>query len=395
VKTGMNMRGIGSTWGMSGDNTSLMARSRRLQAEMMAMQAHVPQMPGMPIGGGFGVGSFGGMPMPGATTGTMVVDEQLQQKVYQDIISGAILTTSQILLYGTGVVVANFNARYSPSEEGTTVYVPYFDPMGPMQTLTPDGMPGVPQKVESSEEQNVIRHGYIGMAMTEMTELFSPFGGMIPGEFQAQARVRNAEWADQLLVTEAMTKATAADSATNPQSKRYKTVYVSSGAPAKFRRQLYIDSLAQRGAFGFSNAPALLIVHTDVIADMLSVNDAIGNMNLVSGAEQMAGRDLTMVTTSASPTGLMLAPFNIPIAVSGLDIFKPVAASSGVLAKYRSLMLYPRALGWRQNPRPMLLTDGNIHVPTKEAAIHFYAVAHAYKRADMIDLPGVFCIEHN
>jgi hypothetical protein len=374
---------------MSGDNSSLMARSRRLQAELMAMAGSTPQLPGMPSGGHFGLPG-----MPGATTGTMVVDEQLQQTVYQSIISGAILSVSPLLLYGTGVVTTNFQARYSPAEEGTTVNIPYFDPMGPMQTLAPDGTPGVPQKIESSEETNTIRHGYIGMALTEMTTLFSPFGGMIPGEFQAQARVRNAEWADGLLVTEAMTKAVAADTPTNPQSKRLRSVYVSSGAPVKMRRQVYIDSLAQRGAFGFSNAPALMIVHTDVIADMMSVNDAIGNMNLVGGAEQLAQRDLTMATTSASPTGLMLLPFHIPIAVSGLDIFKP-AVSGGNLPKYRSLLLYPRALGWRQNPMPMLLTDGNIHVPTKEAAIHFYAVAHAYKRADMVDLPGFFCIEHN
>lgn len=388
---GTNLRMVGSALTGAEGDFSTMARSRRLQAQIGQRSMGMPgglQMPGF---AGAGLPGFG---MPGATTGTMVVDEQLQQKVYQNIVSGAILTSSQLLLYGTGVVVTNFSARYQPSEEGTTVYVPYFNPMGPVQNLLPDGQPGIPQKITSSEESNIVRHGYIGMAMTEMTEMFSPFGGMLQGEFEAQARVRVAEWADGLLVDEAMTKAVAADSPTNPQSKRYKTVYVSSGPGSKFRRQLYIDSLAQRGAFGFSNAPALLIVHTDVIADMMSVNDAIGNMNLVGGAEQMAARDLTMATTAASPTGLMLLPFNIPIAVTGLAAFKP-AVTPGDNAKYRSLLLYPRALGWRMNPRPILRATENIHVPTFESALHMYAVAHAYKRADMVDLPGFFCIEHN
>lgn len=376
---------------------SMLARSRKITEQVAYQRAHSMASLGMPNMTGLppipGMGGFN-MPMPMGQTGVMVVDEQLQQKVYNSIISGAILTVGQLLLYGSGVVVSDFSPRYSQSEQGTTVYIPYFDAMPPVQTLANDGDAGQPVKVLNSEEQNTVKHGYIGRAMTDMTKLFSPFGGMIQSEFSSQARVRFAEWADLLLVTEAMTKAVAADTPTNPQIKRYKTVYSASAPPAKFRRQLYIDSLAQRGAFGFSNAPKILIVHTDVIADMMSVNDAIGNMNLVSGAEQMANRDLTMATTSASPTGLMLMPFNIPIAVTGSALFKP-AVGAGELPKYRSLLLWQGALSWMQNPIVELLTQGNIHIPTSESAMHTYATAHAYKRAEMIDLPGFFCIEHN
>jgi hypothetical protein len=372
---------------------SMLARSRRITAmlahgAMAGANMGMPPIPGM---SGFNPASFG---MPVGQTGVITVDEQLQQSVYNSIMSGAILTLSQLLLYGTGIVVTNFKPRYSQSEAGTTVKVPYFDVMPAVQTIAVDGDAGQPVKVESSEEQNTVVHGYLGRAQTEMTELFSPFGGQIQSEFSSQARVRFAEWADLLLVTEAMNKAVAADvPVTNPRYKRFKTVY-SATVASRFRRQLFIDSLQQRGAFGFSNLPKIIIVHTDVIADMLSVNDAIGNMNLVSGAEQMANRDLTMATTQASPTGLMLMPFNVPIAVTGHAAFKPAVTGSD-LPKYRSLMLWQNALGWMQNPIVELLTQGNIHIPTKETAMHTYAVAHAYKRADMNPLPGFFCIEHN
>lgn len=395
-----NLNALRSAWGGTPYGVtpiadySMIARSRRITAELAMAQsiAHQGNSFGMPNAPKFGQNSFG---MPGAQTGVMVVDEQLQQQLYTSIISGAILTLSNLLLFGSGVVTTNLNVRYSTNDQGTTVYVPYFSPMGPVQTIAVDGDAGNPQKILSTDESNVVQHGYIGMAHTEMTTMFSPFGGQLQGEFSTQARVRFAEWADLLLVSEAMTKATAADvPVTNPRSKRFKTVYAASSPLQKFRRQLFIDSLAQRGAFGFSNMPAMIIVHTDVIADMMSVNDAIGNMNLVSGAEQMANRDLTMATTQASPTGLMLMPFNIPIAVSGLDIFKP-SVSNGDAAKYRSLLLWPRALGWLQNPVVTYRQNENIHKPSIESAMHTYAVAHAYKRGDMVDLPGFFCIEHN
>lgn len=395
-----NLRAVQSVWGNGAiqgtdpiGDYSMIARSRRITAmiaagAMAGANMDMPKIPGM---SGFNPASFG---MPVGQTGVITVDQQLQQSVYNSIMSGAILTLSQLLLYGTGIVVTNFQPRYSQSEQGTTVKVPYFDVMPAVQTIATDGDAGQPVIIESSEEQNTVRHGYLGKAQTDMTTMFSPFGGQINAEFSSQARVRFAEWADLLLVTEAMTKATAADvPTTNPRAPRFKSVYSATTA-SRFRRQLFIDSLAQRGAFGFSNMPKLLIVHTDVIADMLSVNDAIGNMNLVSGAEQMANRDLTMATTSASPTGLMLMPFNIPIAVTGHDIFKPSVTSNN-LPKYRSLLLWQNALAWAQNPIVELLTDANIHIPRRDMAMHTYAVAHAYKRADMSPLPGFFCIEHN
>lgn len=396
-----DLRMIQSVWGGSfGSNPigdfSMLARSRRITEQLGMQRAMTMSALGIPGSGaptvqGFHPASFG---MPQGQTGVITVDDQLQQKVYNTIISGAILTVGQLLLYGSGVVVSNFSPRYSQSETGTTVYIPYFNAMPAVQTIAVDGDAGAPVKVLSSEEQNTVKHGYIGREQTDMSQLFSPFGGMIQNEFSSQARVRFAEWADLLLVTEAMAKAVAADvPTTNPRAKRFKTVY-STTVASKFRRQLYIDSLAQRGAFGFSNAPKILIVHTDVIAEMMSVNDAIGNMNLVSGAEQMANRDLTMATTQASPTGLMLMPFNIPIAVTGSDLFKP-AVGAGELPKYRSLLLWQGALAWMQNPIVELLSNANIRVPTNETAMHTYAIAHAYKRAEMIDLPGFFCIEHN
>jgi hypothetical protein len=374
-----NLSTAGSAWGPQ--HRGKVTASRAIQQQIIEERSRkAAMMPG-----------FSG---PGAyEIGTTTVDDTLQQKVYTDIVSGAILTSSPLLMFGSGVVMANFNARFAPGEEGTTVSVPYFDPIGPMQTLEPDGKPGVPYKITSHDEQNTIKHGYIGMAATEMAELFSPFGAQMRDEFQAQARVRNAEWADTLLVTEAVTKAVAAGDAA-ARAKRFLTKYVASGPPYKFRRQLWIDALHARGALGFTSMPALLVVHVDVLADMMSVNDAVGNMNLVKAADVASMRDVAAKTTEASPTGLMLDPFNIPIAVSSLDVFKP-AVGAGELPKYRSLILWPRALGWRQTPRPILQATTNIHVPVNEMAMHTYAVAHAYKRADMVDLPGVFVIEHN
>ena len=48
-----------------------------------------------------------------------------------------------------------------------------------------------------------------------------------------------------------------------------------------------------------------------------------------------------------------------------------------------------------QNPIVELKTTENIHIPRYDTAMHTYAVAHAYKRADMNPLPGFFCMEHN
>jgi hypothetical protein len=374
-------------------NHSMIARSRRITAAIAcgAMAAPTMGMPSIPGMAGFNPANFG---MPTGQTGVITVDGQLQQKVYNSIVSGAILTLSQLLLYGTGIVVTNFKPRFSQSDMGTTVVVPYFDVMPPVQTIAVDGDAGQPVIVESSEEQNTVVHGYLGKAQTEMTAMFSPFGGQIDAEFSSQARVRFAEWADLLLVNEAMSKAVAADVPdVNPRSNRFRTVY-SATVASRFRRQLFLDSLQQRGAFGFSSMPKIIIVHTDVIADMLTVNDAIGNMNLVSGAEQLANRDLTMSATSASPTGLALMPFNIPIAVTGHAAFKPTV-TPGDLPKYRSLMLWQNALGWMQNPIVELKSTENIHIPRYDTAMHTYAVAHAYKRADMNPLPGFFCMEHN
>lgn len=329
----------------------------------------------------------GGMPL--GQTGVTTVDDTLQQAVYTDIMSGAILTSGNLLLFGTGVVVGNFSVRYSQSESGTTVKVPYFKVMPPMQTIANDGDEGIPTKLESEEEQNVVRHGYVGAIMTEMAQLFSPFGGLMPAEFRAQAAVRNAEWADGLLVDEAISKGIAAGS---DQAKRYLSVYQTAAPPNKFRRTTYLQGLRNRGAMGFNEKPALLVVHTDVIADMAMVNDAIGNPNLVSG---VGSQDMMQINaSSASPTGLMLVPYMVPIAVTDLAQFKPTV-SGGNLQKYRTLGLWPRALGWNQNPSLRIETNRNIRIPSDEMAGHTYAVAHAFKRRDMSPLPGVFVWEHN
>lgn len=359
-----------SNWG----NTNQAARE--LAAKMAAGLLNLSGIPSGPVG----------------QAGVTVVDDTLQQSVYTDIMSGAILTSGSLLLFGTGVVVTNFSVRYSQSEAGTTVKVPYFKVMPAMQTITADGDEGVPVKLESEEEQNTVRHGYLGAIMSEMAQLFSPFGGLMPVEFRAQAAVRNSEWADLLLVNEAIDKAIAADSASNPLTRRYLSVYSASNPPVKFRRTTYLQGLQARGANGFNERPSLLIVHTDTIADMAMVNDSIGNPNLVTG---VGGQDMMQInSSSASPTGLMLVPYGIPIAVTDLAAFKP-AVGGGNLPKYRSLALWPRALAWNQNPALRIETNRNIRIPSDEMAGHTYAVAHAFKRRDMSPLPGMFVWEHN
>jgi len=359
------------------------ARARELSAQMAAGLLRLGGNAG-PIG----MSGFGG---PVGQTGVTTVDDTLQQSVYTDIMSGAILTSGNLLLFGTGVVTTNFQVRYSQSDSGTTVKVPYFKVMPPMQTIVNDGDEGIPTKLESEEEQNLVRHGYIGAIMTEMAQLFSPFGGLMPAEFRAQAAIRNAEWADGLLIDEAISKAIAADAATNPRAKRFLTVYDATTA-ARFRRTVYLNGLKARGAMGFNEKPALLVVHTDTIADMAMVNDAIGNPNLVQG---IGGQDMMQINaSSASPTGLMLVPYMVPIAVTDLAAFKPTV-SGGDLPKYRTLGLWPRALGWNQNPALRIETLRNIRIPSDEMAGHTYAVAHGFKRRDMSPLPGFFVWEHN
>jgi hypothetical protein len=332
-----------------------------------------------------------GGPTPMGQAGVTTVDDTLQQAVYTDIMSGAILTSGSLLLFGTGVVTTNFQVRYSQSEAGTTVKVPYFKVMPPMQTIATDGDEGIPTKLESEEEQNVVQHGYIGAIMTEMAQIFSPFGGLMPAEFRAQAAVRNAEWADGLLVGAAMTKGLAADTTFSPQAKRYYSVYQTAAPPNKFRRAVYLEGLRRRGAMGFNEKPALIITHTDTIADMAMVNDAIGNPNLASG---VGSQDMIQINaSSASPTGLMLVPYMVPIAVTDLDLFKPTTV--GALQKYRTMAIWPRALGWNQNPLLRFLSNVNIRKPADEMAGHTYAVAHAFNRRDMSPLPGVFVWDHN
>jgi hypothetical protein len=366
------------------------AQARDFAARMAAGLLSGSHGMGAPQGGAMGMFPFGSGPM--GQTGVTTVDDTLQQAVYTDIMSGAILTSGGLLLFGTGVVSGNFSVRYSQSEAGTTVKVPYFKVMPPMQTIASDGDEGIPVKLESEEEQNTVRHGYLGAIMTEMSQLFSPFGGLMPAEFRAQAAVRNAEWADGLLIDEAINKAIAAGTATNPQAKRYLSVYSATAPGVNFRRSTYLQGLRARGAMGFNEKPALLVVHTDVIADMAMVNDAIGNPNLVSG---VGGQDMMQINaSSASPTGLMLVPYMIPIAVTDLAQFKP-AVTGGNLQKYRTLGLWPRALGWNQNPALRIETNRNIRIPSDEMAGHTYAVAHAFLRRDMSPLPGMFVWEHN
>ena len=364
--------GINGSSNWSNDNKAAREAAAKVAAGLMQL-------------GGFQSGPMG---QAGVTT----VDDTLQQSVYTDIMSGAILTSGGLLLFGTGVVVSNFSVRYSQSEAGTTVKVPYFKVMPAMQTIASDGDEGIPQKLESEEEQNTVRHGYLGAIMTEMSQLFSPFGGLMPAEFRAQAAIRNSEWADLLLVNEAISKATAADSASNPQVKRYLSVYSASAPPVKFRRSTYLAGLTARGASGFNEKPALLIMHTDVVGDLALVNDAIGNPNHVHG---IGSQDMMAINaSSASPTGLMLVPYMVPIAVTDLAEFKPTPSGSD-LQKYRTLALWPGALGWNQNPALRIETNRNIRIPSDEMAGHTYAVAHAFKRRNMSPLPGVFCWEHN
>lgn len=373
----------------------LWQNDKNAQARIMAAQV-AAGLVGLGMGGMQGNGPAGIFPlgntMPMGQAGVTTVDDTLQQSVYTDIMSGAILTSGSLLLFGTGVVTTNFSVRYSQSEAGTTVKVPYHKVMPPMQTIAVDGDEGIPTKLESEEEQNTVMHGYIGAIMTEMAQLFSPFGGLMPAEFRAQAAVRNAEWADLLLVNEAMTKAAAADAPGNPIAKRFLSVYSTLGPAVKFRRSLYLQGLTARGAMGFNEKPSLIIMHTDVVGDLALVNDAIGNPNHVQG---IGSQDMMAINaSSASPTGLMFVPYMVPIAVTDLAAFKPTVGV-GELQKYRTMALWPNALGWNQNPALRIETNRNIRIPSDEMAGHTYALAHLFKRRNMSPLPGAFVWEHN
>lgn len=352
---------------------------------------------GMGFGGGFQYGNPSQM-LGSAQTGVTTVDQMLQQKVYTDIVSGAILTLGPLLLYGLGAVITNFNFRYAQAEQGTTVYIPYWDVLPPVQTLAVDGDEGTPYQMQQSDEQNVVRHGYFGAAETVMAQLFSPFGGMMPSEFQAQMRIRMAEWADSLLLNEAISKTANTALTGAAKDARVLDIYQASGTPRKFRRIEYINGITQRAtasanAMAQQEKPVLLIVHVETLGDMMTVNNAIGDMNLVTGSDAPS-QPMQISVTSASPTGLMMVPFNIPIGVTANAAFKP-AVGAGQLPKYISLAVYEKALAWQQNPQMMMLEDLNIRIPKREWAGHSWAVAHMYKRHNMLDLPGVFAWKHN
>jgi hypothetical protein len=373
---------------------AIMQMAAMMQGGAMGAAPHLAGLPGMPSAMpgmqpmGLPPGGALGMPLGVSDTGVTVVDNITRETLLLDIVTGAILS-DPVVLYGLGVVVTNFRGSFSQDQLGTAVKVPYWNILPEFQDLNSDGDKVNYYQLRSLAEENTIKHAGIGLQVTDWAQLFTRDGGRSQEEFANQARARWASKADGALLQEAMTKAVAADDTVfeeNTQARRYLDVY-NAGTPRYFGRELYIDGIGARGAIGVNEKPALIVMHTDTLTRSMKVNNAIGDPNLIAGANQSS--DDRMQVLMAGPTELTMVPYNVPIMATDSALFKPAAG------KYRTLALYKNALAWWQNPGMTIERARDIDTPSDKLALHMWYVAHCYQRRDMSPRAGVFCWQHN
>lgn len=259
-------------------------------------------------------------------------------------------------LYGTRAAVVNNAMPYGVDHLDNKVKIPYFDLIGDMEDVDPDGGELSPAELTSSAEEATVKHSGKGIEFTRWAQL-NPINPYAEGARQiVEATKRRA---DKALV-DAAVDTTGWSGYTADRSAYY------------IDYDGITDGMAVLGDEGMNERPVAMVVHSRVAKEMYQVKDATGRPMLVEGP----------------PGGLMVvAPLGISLIVSD----KIALANDGTT---RSVLLWEGALVFWLNGSPSIRREENARKDSDGEYVHIYHATHRYKRRRRMSKPGVSHILH-
>lgn len=258
-------------------------------------------------------------------------------------------------LYGTRAAIVNNAMPYGNDHLDNKVKIPYFDLIGELEDVDPDGGELSPAELTSAVEEAPIKHSGKGIEFTRWAQMnpTNPYG---EGARQIVEATRRR--ADKALV----------DAAVDTTGW---------GAYTADRSAFYIDydgiteGMSLLGDEGMNERPVAMIAHSRVAKEMYQVKDATGRPMLVEG----------------DPGGLMIvAPLGIPLIVSD-----KIALDAGLTT---SILVWEGALVFWFNGSPSIRYEENARKDSDGQYVHIYHATHRYKRRRRMSKPGVTHIRH-
>jgi hypothetical protein len=262
-----------------------------------------------------------------------------------------------VALYGTRAAIINTQMPYGRTHLDAKVKIPYFNLIGEMEDVDPDGGELSPAELTGQVEEAVVRHSGKGIEFTAWAQLnpTDPYG-----EGRRQIVEATRRRADKALI----------DAALNPTGWSAYTVD---------RLAYFIDydsitrGMAQLGDEGLSERPVAMVAHSRTVTDMYEVKDAGGKPMLVEGG----------------PGGLMvIAPLGIPVIVSDKV---PVDLNAGTTT---SALLWENSLAFWINGNPTIRREENARKDSDGEYVHIYHATHRFLRRNQMSKPGVVHVKH-
>lgn len=259
-------------------------------------------------------------------------------------------------LFGTRAAVVNNSMPYGSDHLDNKVKIPYFDLIGDMEDVDPDGGELSPAELTSAVEEAPVKHSGKGIEFTRWAQL-NPINPYAEGARQIVEATRRR--ADKALI----------DAAVDTTGW---TAYTADRTTYFIDYDGITDGMSVLGDEGMNERPVAMIAHSRVAKEMYQVKDATGRPMLVEGP----------------PGGLMVvAPLGIPLIVSD----KIALADDGTT---RSILVWEGSLVFWLNGSPSIRREENARKDSDGEYVHIYHATHRYKRRRRMSKPGVAHIHH-
>lgn len=260
-------------------------------------------------------------------------------------------------LYGTRAAIINTAMPYGVDHLDNKVKIPYFDLIGEMEDVDPDGGELSPAELTSAREEAPVKHSGKGIEFTRWAQL-NPLNPYAEGA--RQIVVATQRRADKALIDAAL-DTTGWSDYTVDESTKYITY------------DIITEGMAKLGDEGLSERPVAMIAHSRVVKDMYQVKDSTGRPMLVEGG----------------PGGLMvIAPLGIAVIPSDRI---PVNLNTQITT---SVLVWENSLVFWLNGSPSIRREENARKDSDGEYVHIYHATHRYKRRRQMSQPGVVHLKH-
>lgn len=262
-----------------------------------------------------------------------------------------------VALYGTRAAIINTQMPYGREHLDAKVKIPYFNLVGEMEDVDPDGGELSAAELTGQVEEAPVKHSGKGIEFTQWARL-NPTNPYAEGQRQIVEATRRR--ADKALV----------DAALDPTGWSAYTID---------RLSYFIDydgiteAMAALGDEGLSERPVAMIAHSRTVKDMYQVKDATGRPMLVEGG----------------PGGLMvIAPLGIAVIPSDKI---PVDLTANTTT---SALLWENSLAFWINGNPTIRQESNARKDSDGEYVHIYHATHRFLRRNQMSKPGVVHLKH-